>query len=208
MNLSMKLRNNSTTADIYVYLLGNLIVPKNMVVSVPSYFTDEQVRHAIRPFPDLTLLGGYVVTEEDVIYDEQAGVPGIMSKDVYDTNYDGIVDEAEVALSGGGGGQSSISVNFTFSDFANSSKVIGTVLANRNVNNTKLIVDSIFDNGTITVGDSLEPNRLMGSSDNALGYANTYVSELDYLYTTDTVVNLYFTGSPTEGSGRVVISLS
>ena len=198
----MRIKNKSLRNTAYVYLLGNLKIAEDTTINVPLQFTEAQVREAISPFPDLILLDGYVVNQDDILDGKQLGHDGIMIKDVYDANLNNIVDEAEVALSGG---NPSIELDFTYSDFIYGSLDIGILKANLNIEEIKLIIDNPFDVGSITVGDAGDNSRLMTSTDNDVTYASSYIVGSEYVYPADTTVKIYFTGNPITGSGKIVI---
>lgn len=199
----MRIKNKSLKDTAYVYLLGNLKIAENTTENVPSQFSEAQVRQAIAPFPDLVLLDGYVVSQDDILDGKQVGHDGIMVKDVYDANLNNIVDEAEMAI--GGGGSPSIELDFTYSDFISGSLDIGILKANKNIEEIKLIIENPFDVGSITVGDAGNSSRLMSSIDNDVTYASSYIVGSDYVYPADTTVKIYFTGTPITGSGKIIV---
>jgi hypothetical protein len=204
----MRLKNKSTIADVYVYLLGNLKIPPGSTVTVPSYFTEKQVIEAIKPFfPTVVLLDGYIITEDDVLDAELPGHSGVMSKDTYDKDYNNIVDDAEHAENATGG-NSPLERSFSYSDFVNGILVVGTSYANVDITSVKLTINSVFNTGTVSVGDSINNSSLMATTDNDLTYKGTFLNEIDYVYTSATVINLYLNGLPTTGSGKVIISFS
>ena len=202
----MRLKNKSLEYTSYVTGLGSLRIPKNSIVNVPIEFTERQVREAIAPFEDLVLLDGYVLNQDDIIDGKQLDHEGVMTKDVYDINLNNIVDLAEEAIHGGGGGDtSSIEVSFNASSFSLVSLNIGILKAHLNIEEIKLIIDTPFDAGAVSVGDVGNHARLMSEGDSDITFASTYIMESEYVYSVDTQTKIYFSGSPTVGSGRIII---
>ena len=202
----MRIINKSLDHTAYVYLLSNLKILENTIATVPPQFTEAQVRAAIAPFPDLALLDSYIINQDDISLGNQVGNDGpnaLMSKSVYDANLNNIVDEAETSI--GGGGSPSIELDFTYTDFVSGHLPIGILKANKNIEEIKLIIENAFDTGSITVGDSGDNSRLVSVSDNEATYASSYMVESDFVYPSDTMVNIYFTGAPVTGSGKIVI---
>lgn len=201
----MRIKNKSLRYEAYVYLLGNLKIPPNTTVNVPSQFTESEVRRAISPFIDLILLDGYVVSQDDIEDGKQLGHDGIMVKDIYDANLNNIVDEAENAI---GGGEPSLEVSFTYTNFASGSLDLGILKANKNIEEIKIIINNAFDSGFLTVGDAGDNSRLVSSTDSDATYASTYTVESNYSYPADTTVKIYFNGTPVSGSGKVILFFS
>jgi len=197
----MRIKNKSLKYEAYVYLLGNLKIPQNSIINVPPEFNEYEVRKAICPFPHLVLLDGYVLNLDDIQVGKEIGNDGVMVKDVYDTNLNNIVDTAENTMSG----NPSIELDFNCSNFILGSLNIGILKANVNIEEIKLVINTPFNNGSITVGDSVDNSRLMSDSDNDISYASTYIMESEYVYSSDTMIKIYFNGNPTTGSGRIVI---
>lgn len=199
----MRIRNKSLTKEAIIAGLGNFKVPANTTVNAPVFFEEEDIVEAIKPHRELTLLDGFFVTQEDLTNSTLVGQEGVMTKEVYDTNLNNIVDTSE----GGGGGASSLEITFSHTDFASLSKNIGTSIASANVQEIRLIITSPFDSGSITVGDDLDSDRLMISSDSDLGFAATFISQPDHDYSVDTMLKVYFSGSPSTGEARLVVFL-
>lgn len=186
----MKIKNKSLTDTAYVYKLGNLQIPENSTVSVPSYYTEAQVRDAISPFENLVLLQGYIVTYDDL---------GVSSGSVVS------IDELPISSELTG----SLELEFSYSDFASVSKLIGNIAANVDIEELKIVVDSPFDGGAaVTVGDAVQPDRLAANSNSELAFTGIYDMEITYSYSVDTDINLYMSGNPTTGSGKVLIFIS
>jgi hypothetical protein len=200
----MKIKNKSLLDTAIISGLANMIVPQGTTIEVPSYFDECEVRRQVHLFPNLTLIEGSIVTREDLNYGNVFGHTGVMTKDVYDIDYNNIVDNAEHAMMV----KSSLEIDFDFSDFTLSEKLIGTILAGYTVENTKIIVDTAFDDGQVTVGDGADTVRLAEASDNDLRFINTYVVEKSYTYQIGTQVKLYISGNPTVGSGKIVVAVS
>jgi hypothetical protein len=97
-----------------------------------------------------------------------------------------------------------ITADFDFSD--GYTKVIGTIPASSAVQDVALTITTPFDGyTTISVGDDLDNTRLMDTTDNIPSVSDTYLADSNYIYTNDTQVNLYMTGSPTVGQGTVIV---
>jgi hypothetical protein len=186
----MKLRNLSLTDTSYVYYLNNLHVPQNSIVTVPSHFTEKQVRSAIAPFENLILLQSSIVIQYDL---------SVQSNEVTAIQ--------EIPVGGGGsGGNLPVELEFTFSDFASGVLPVGIIPANVDTDNIKIVVNNPFNNGaTVTVGDPIQPDRLAPSDNSDLSSQGVYTVESTFSYPSDTTVNLYMSGSPTTGSGKVII---
>lgn len=203
----LRLKNKSLDTESIVTLLGNILVPENDITDVPSYFTERQVREAIVFFPNLVLLGGYVVNADDIEYGNILNYAGVMTKDVYDTNFNNIVDTTE----GGGvppGTPSYITVAFDFNDFVAGFKNIGNILANVSIENTSIEVIDAFDTGSISIGDDLDNSRLASTATNNLEYVGTYDVTNSYTYLNSTLVKMFTNGLPITGSGNIIIYFS
>ena len=105
---------------------------------------------------------------------------------------------------------SKIEAAFSYTDFSSGSVAIGSIPANSRVVAAVAIVDDIaFDNGSLTIGDSIAQGRLMTVAENNLLIPDvSYRSEKDILYSSSTNVNIYLSGNPSMGSGTVVIYFS
>ena len=203
----MRLKNIKSKITVYVSKLGNLEVLPNTIVNVPSSYSYEQVFEAILPFKGtLELLEGFILTEDDVENAKTDGQDGIMSKSEYSHNLNNIVDYAERALSGGDG--EVLQFDFDYTTFANSLVTLGNVPENRSVDEVRVIVDIGFNAGTLTVGDSVDTQRLMKSDENYLSFPSTYSASPTYTYTVQTDVLGNFVGNPTIGRGRIIIYLT
>ena len=201
--MALRIKNKSLISESIITQLGNLIVPENTIINVPSYFTEKQVSEAIAPFPNLALLGGYVLNSDDIVDGNLLSHAGVMTKDVYDTNYNNIVDDAEHSESGGS--SSSLEVLFNFNDFATGFKNIGNILANRTVESVSVIITSAFDTGSVSVGDDSDNLRLADITNSDITYVGTYDNINNYTYVADTLVKLFMNGSPTTGSGKIIV---
>ena len=205
--MTLRIKNKSLIEESIVTKLGNFLIPQNTIVNVPTYFTESQVREAIYPFPNLTLLGGYVLNADDIIDGNLLNHAGVMTKDVYDIDYNNMVDTSE---SGGSGGNAptSLVVDFDSTDFISGFKVIGTISANYTVENVNIQVIHAFDSGHASIGDDLDHVRLANEGTNDLTFENTYDNANNYKYLVNTPLKIFLNGSPSTGSGRVTVFLS
>lgn len=84
--------------------------------------------------------------------------------------------------------------------------VLDTFPANTHIVTSRLIVDTAFDVGTLTVGEAGAVNRLVDVSDVDLLEVGTYETAPDYDYPSDTEIHLYLDAAgATQGAGRVVL---
>jgi len=205
--MALRIKNKSLIEESIVTKLGNFIVPQNTIVNVPTYFTECQVREAIHYFPNLTLLGGYVLNADDIIDGNLLNHAGVMTKDVYDIDYNNVVDNTE---GGGGGGTAptSLAVDFDHTDFASVFKSIGTALANYTVESVGIDILGAFDTGSISIGDDSDHARLANELSSDITFVGTYDNLDNYKYLTNTYLKIFFHGSPSVGYGRVTIFLS
>jgi hypothetical protein len=69
-----------------------------------------------------------------------------------------------------------------------------------------LTVDSPFDSGSLTVGDDVEPARLLSIPDLSLLAAGDQIQvSPQYKYASATDVKVYRTGAPTSGAARITL---
>ncbi len=111
---------------------------------------------------------------------------------------------APADLGGSGGSCGSPSLSFTFEDFGDAQQ-IAEIPAGMRVFRAVLEVEEAFDSGQISIGPETAQGQLMAVGDSSLLTAGKYVSEPEVQYTTATAVNIYFTGSPTQGSAKVTL---
>src|SRR5574343_1151661 len=114
----MRIRNKFSIRTAYISKLGELVISENTTVNVPHGYTECQVREAICPFHFLTLLDGYIINQDDIVDGNQLNHAGIMTKSVYDKDFNNIVDEVD----NGGGSASdcySLEVSFNYANFQN-----------------------------------------------------------------------------------------
>lgn len=100
------------------------------------------------------------------------------------------------------------STSFTFSSFGSTLSMFN-LPANAVIHDVQVIVDSAFDSGTFEVGILGETDRYMAQSQNDLTEDDRYVSSPNYLpsVSTEAIIGT-FSGSPTQGSGRVLVFYS
>lgn len=196
----MRLKNKSQDHEAYIYLLENLKIPPNTTVLVPSYFTEKQVRMAIRPFYDVVLLDGSILTMDDILDAQIEGHSGVMSKSTYDKDYNNIVDSSE--------NTKPLSLEFTFADFLSVSKLLGNIATDTNIENIQVNITEAFDSGSISLGYDGDLSNIMDSSSIDLTYQTSYVIYVGTRYTSDTDVHIYFNGTPTKGSAKLIVFTS
>jgi hypothetical protein len=99
-----------------------------------------------------------------------------------------------------------ISASFSFNDIASLSKLIGSIPKASEIQSVMVLINSPFDgNTTISVGDDSNNAILMDTISNIPTIANKYRNDSDVLYSADTNIKLYFTGTPTTGQGSVIV---
>lgn len=99
--------------------------------------------------------------------------------------------------------------DFDWTDVAGGSVVLGTVKGRFVIAEAVVIIDYPFDGGLqITVGDAIAQGRIMTASENMPSVAARYKkdTDLEYLDTTELLV-FFPSGTPTTGSGRVIVYL-
>jgi hypothetical protein len=100
-------------------------------------------------------------------------------------------------------------VPFIWSDFSFGFIPIVNILAGTRIESVVVLVDNPFNSGSLTVGDSVGQGRLMLAVENNLLFSDSYKAEKDILYSSDTLVSVYFLGvTPTQGSGTVIVYFS
>lgn len=101
------------------------------------------------------------------------------------------------------------SATFDHTDITTDSVLLGSIPANRTVTLVSLEVTEGFvgDSIEITVGDASDKDRLMGATDNDPSVADTYETEPDHLYASETPIRLYIKGvSATAGAATVSVT--
>lgn len=100
--------------------------------------------------------------------------------------------------------------SFDYTNVSGGSLSLGDCPADITVVTVALIIDIAFNNSTtITVGDSVAQGRLMAVADNNTEQVATYKRNVDYLYTAETEILIFFpSGTPTQGEGKVFVYLS
>lgn len=107
-----------------------------------------------------------------------------------------------VTITNNGGGK--LTTDFDYTNYA-STLLIGSIPENSLIVNTVIEINTAFDAGSLTVGKSSAQGILMAISDRG-NAADRYLVN-NYLETDSTEnYNLYFSGSPTQGSGKIFIT--
>lgn len=103
----------------------------------------------------------------------------------------------------GGGGK--ISVEYSHTDYSGNTVTIGSIPANSLILNTVIENSTAFNSGTLTVGIDTAQALLMAIADR--GNAQDRYLTNNYLQTdtTDTY-KVFFSGSPSSGSGKIYIT--
>lgn len=110
----------------------------------------------------------------------------------------------------GSGGSKPIFVDFDYTDFTGGpvALLIGKMLKDVYCNSCVVDIIDAFDGGvTLTVGDMVAQGRLQIVADNFPGIVDQYETRPNYAYSVSTDVYVFLTGTPTVGSGRVVVYL-
>ena len=101
-----------------------------------------------------------------------------------------------------------LEIPFTHEDWSLGSKKIGTAIGGMRVEKCAGIIDEVFNEGTIVIGDSGAHGRLMVAADIKLTEEKRFHTEPDHKYAVDTDLYVYFeTGAPSSGSGTIIIYL-
>jgi hypothetical protein len=97
------------------------------------------------------------------------------------------------------------STSFSFSSFGSPLSLV-TIPANAVVHEIQVIVDTAFDAGTIEVGIVATPNKYMATSQNDPEEATRFTSLPNQIPVgTSEAIRATFTGSPTAGTGRILV---
>jgi hypothetical protein len=106
-------------------------------------------------------------------------------------------------------GAGRIESSFDFDDVNIGIKSIGFIPSGRRIVKSDLIIETEFDgNTTINIGDDDAEGRLINAQQNSPGIADTYSVESNILFTALTELKMFFTGSPTQGTGTIIIYYS
>ena len=97
--------------------------------------------------------------------------------------------------------------DFSHIDFGSGYLSIGNTYDGYFVDRVVIEVESAFDEGTITVGDALVSDLFTIATDSELTVPNLYEKASGFEYSYNSDIRIYFTGSPTQGSGRVIVHL-
>lgn len=97
-----------------------------------------------------------------------------------------------------------LTVEFDYTDFG-ATKTIGEIISGKVIINTVVEIDTAFDSGTFTIGKDSAQAILMTIADRGNAVNRYLVNNYIELTTTDTY-KLFFSGSPTQGSGKVFIT--
>ena len=101
--------------------------------------------------------------------------------------------------------------SFSFADVTpGGSILLGIVPAGTAVEENALVVGTPFDGGVeISVGDAAATARLMTKHQNDPSISNDYKRDVDFRYTADTEIYVYFiSGTPTVGTAEVFVYLA
>lgn len=97
--------------------------------------------------------------------------------------------------------------DFDFNTFGLDWITIGNTYDGYFVDKVVIEVESAFDEGTITVGDALVSDLFTIATDSELTVSNLYEKASGFEYSYNSDIRIYFTGTPTQGSGRVIVYL-
>jgi hypothetical protein len=101
----------------------------------------------------------------------------------------------------------SVSIPFTYGDATPKNLIV--VPANAIITEVSIIITTPFNGtaGSLTIGDAVQFNRLMDSSDNTVYVAGTYSVDPGYKYNSSTQLLLFITpGTSSAGSGVILIN--
>lgn len=95
-------------------------------------------------------------------------------------------------------------IDFLFSD--STPALLKNVLALETADEILLTVDTVFDTGSLTIGDAGDPARLMSIDDLTQLQAGDQIQlSPQFRYPAPEAVNVYLTGSPTTGAARITL---
>lgn len=115
-----------------------------------------------------------------------------------------VLTGANITNNYGGGGK--LTVEFDHTDFG-ATKTIGEITSGRVIINTVAEVDTAFDSGYFTIGKDSAQAILMTIADRG-NAVNRYLTH-NYIELTSTdTYKIFFSGSPTQGSGKVYITFA
>lgn len=83
--------------------------------------------------------------------------------------------------------------------------LLKTVLSGETADEILVTVDTAFDTGTLTIGDSGDNDRLMTDTQNSLALTEQFQVSPQYKYTDTTDIYVYLAGAPTTGSARITL---
>lgn len=99
-----------------------------------------------------------------------------------------------------------LTVEFDHTDFG-ATKTIGEITSGRVIINTVVEVDTAFDSGSFTIGKDSAQAILMTIADRG-NAVNRYLTHNYIELTTTDNYKIFFSGSPTQGSGKVYITFA
>jgi len=100
-----------------------------------------------------------------------------------------------------------LTVEFGFSNFAGGSLLIGEITSGRVIINTVVEVDTAFNSGSFTIGKDSAQAILMAIADRGNEQGRYLTHNYIELTATDNY-KIFFSGSPTQGSGKVYITFA
>lgn len=100
-----------------------------------------------------------------------------------------------------------LTLEFGFGDFAGGSLLIGEITSGRVIINTVVEVDVAFDAGYFTIGKDSAQAILMAIADRG-NAVNRYLTHNYIELTATDNYKIFFSGSPTQGSGKVYITFA
>lgn len=100
-----------------------------------------------------------------------------------------------------------LTVEFGFGDFAGGSLLIGEITSGRVIINTVVEIDTAFNSGSFTIGKDSAQAILMAIADRSNAAGRYLVNNYIELTATDNY-KIFFSGSPSQGSGKVYITFA
>lgn len=99
-----------------------------------------------------------------------------------------------------------LTVEFDYTDFG-TTKLIGEITSGRVIINTVVEIDTAFNSGSFTIGKDSAQAILMAISDRSNAAGRYLVNNYIELTATDNY-KIFFSGSPSQGSGKVYITFA
>lgn len=203
----------------YLYFANRFYVDQDCTLElslwdVTSTPTQLLTHSFVAGFHDYAALISITIANTDVTYEVRVKQTSALT---YPTNIDSIILNSRImffpsvlGIGDPGGGTVDdpvkyITKDITFSDFASSPILIGDIPADAMVQNVVLTVINPFDVGTVDIGSLLNYDLLLAAAETDLTIADVYSKDSNELISSVTQTIATLTGSPTQGSAKIII---